>query len=492
MSQKLIICGVIILLQYGIKEIFSWLFFINALILIGVIILERKRPEKTIAWILVLVILPTLGLILYVLVGRNWKRKRNKLNEHFDIPVKDNLAIENCSVKSYYKNLIKLLSVSGNSPLFSNNSITVFKDGKEKFAVFKEQLRKAKHHIHLEYYIVNSDELGNQIKDILIEKAKEGLKVRFIMDRVGSIKVKRKFIRDLRNAGVDVVHYSYFLAPLFRFINTQINYRNHRKIAVIDGQIGFIGGINIGDEYLGKSKLGYWRDTHLMVRGDFVLGLQAVFLNDYWIITKSRGEDFFRKENFQYYFSRSPDPGSITMQLSSSGPDSEYPSIMQGFLKMIALAKKHIYITTPYFVPTESIMDMLKAASLSGIDVRILFPGKSDHALVHFASRTYLSELIKCGAKVYLYDQKSFLHAKVLTVDGKVSTVGTANMDIRSFELNYEINAVIYDEDITGELERMFHEDLQKSVLITQSDLERTPKLTKTFEAVSRVFSSFF
>lgn len=479
-------------MEYDIEQILSRLFFINALILIVIVILERKRPEKTIAWILVLSILPPLGFVLYVLLGRNWKRKRNKLNEHFDIPVLSPVVKELCNVKSDVNKLIKLLSSSGNSPLFTNNQITVLKNGKEKFSALLEELKGAKHHIHLEYYIVNSDQIGNEIKEILIKKASEGIKVRFIMDRVGSIRVKRRFIQELRSAGVDIVQYTYFLAPLFRFINTQINYRNHRKIAIVDGKVGFIGGINIGDEYLGRSNFGYWRDTHLMIKGDFVLGLQGIFLNDFWTIKKDSGEDYLKRENFELYFTKPTGNWGKVLQLASSGPDSEYLSIMQGYLKMIALAKRNIYITTPYFVPTDSIMDMLKVASLSGIDVCILFPQKYDHALVHYASRTYLAELIRCGAKVYLYDKNSFIHAKVMSIDGRLSTVGTANMDIRSFELNYEINAVIYDQEITETLDRMFHEDLQRSTLLTAKDLENTPKLTKIFEAFSRVFSSFF
>lgn len=473
----------------GFRTLLSWLFVINAVISIGVIILERKRPEKTIAWLLIFVVFPPVGLILYVFLGRNWKR--HKLNEDFSPDVRELIhrVISRIDNQDYIP-LVELLAKNSDSPLFIDNDVTVFKDGEEKFNALLKQLKKAKHHIHMEYYIVKNDEIGNKVKKILIEKAKSGVKVRFIMDRVGSIKIGRGYIRDLEKAGVDVVQYSYFLAPILRNINTQINYRDHRKIVVIDGNTGFVGGINIGDEYLGNGKLGYWRDTHLMVKGDFVLGLQAVFLDDFWSIKRANEGYFEYDEEFTKYFPIIKKSGGVIMQLIKSGPDSEYPAIMQGILKMITMAKEHIYITTPYFVPSESIMEALKIAILGDIEVRILFPGKYDHRTVYYASKTYLAELIKCGAKVYFYRNDGFVHAKVMTVDGKISTVGTANMDIRSYELNYEINAVIYDDEITKQIEDMFYEDLKVSRSITQEDIDNSPRLAKAMEAVARVFSS--
>ncbi|MDF2673276.1 MAG: cardiolipin synthetase 2 [Clostridiales bacterium] len=473
----------------GFKTLLSWLFILNAVISVGVIILERKRPEKTIAWLLIFVVLPPLGLILYIFLGRNWKR--HKLNEDFSPDVRELIhRVINRIDNQDYIPLVELLAKNSDSPLFIDNAVTIFKDGEEKFQALLKELKAAKHHIHMEYYIVKNDEIGNKVKKILIDKAKSGVRVRFIMDRVGSIKIGKSYIRDLQKAGVDVVQYSYFLAPILRNINTQINYRNHRKIVVIDGGTGFIGGINIGDEYLGKGKLGYWRDTHIMVKGDFVLGLQAVFLDDFWSIKRANEEFFTYEEAFTKYFPSPKKSDGVIMQLIKSGPDSEFPGIMQGMLKMITMAKTHIYITTPYFVPSESIMEALKIAILGGIDVRILFPGKYDHITVYYASKTYLTELIRCGAKVYLYKKDGFVHAKIMTIDGKISTVGTANMDIRSYELNYEINGVIYNDEITQKLEDMFYEDLEVSRNITLEDIDNSPKLEKAAEAFARVFSS--
>lgn len=474
--------------MHKIELLLSLFFFINIVITILIIILERKRPEKTIAWLLIVVLLPPIGLLLYVFLGRNWKK--HTLNDEISPIIKEILmcTINNIETSEYIS-LIKLLNKNSDSPIFINNDITIFKDGIEKFDALKYELKRAKHHIHLEYFIVKNDKIGNEIKEILINKAKEGVKVKLIIDRVGSIKIGKKFIRELKDANVEVFQYSYFLAPILRNFNTQINYRNHRKIVVIDGYTGFIGGSNIGDEYLGKGRLGYWRDTHLMVKGDFVLGLQAVFFDDYLTIKRANKDYYFNDEDIEEYFPLSKNCSGKIMQLVKSGPDSSYPSILQGIIKMISMAKNNIYITSPYFVPSESIMEALKIAALGGIDVRILFPGKYDHFIVYYASRTYLYELIKCGAKVYFYDKNSFIHAKVITIDGKLSQVGTANMDIRSFELNYEINAVIYDKDKTNELDRLFLKDLEKSTLIKADYYENLPRSIKFIEAVARLFS---
>lgn len=467
----------------------SVFFIINIVITVMVVILERKRPEKTIAWLLIIVLLPPLGVLFYIFLGRNWKR--HKLNNEISPIIKEliNHALNKID-SSEYISLIELLGNNSDSPIFVDNDIEIYKNGIEKFDALKCELLKARHHIHMEYYIVKNDIIGNEIKDILIRKSQEGVKVKFILDRVGSIKLGKAYIAELITAGVEVLQYSYFLAPLLRSINTQINYRNHRKIVVIDGITGFIGGINIGDEYLGKSKLGYWRDTHLMVKGDFVLGLQAVFLDDYITIKKALKEYTFDDDNFESYFPICQKHSGKVMQLVKSGPDSPFPAIMQGTLKMISMAKHHIYITTPYFVPSESIMEALKIAALSGIEVKILFPGKYDHFLVYYASRTFLYELMKCGAKVYLYDKNSFVHAKTMTIDSKLSSVGTANMDMRSHELNYEINAVIYDEGKTQELEKMFYDDISNSVEMTIKYYESLPKIIKLTEAMARTFSS--
>ncbi|EPV4647803.1 TPA: cardiolipin synthase [Clostridium perfringens] len=466
-------------------------FIINVILSVIIVVLERKQPEKTIAWLLILTLLPPIGLILYIFLGRNWKR--HKLNDRINPKINDLISpiLDEYTEKQYVP-LMELLAFNSDSPIFVNNDIKIYKDGVEKFKDLKEELLKAKHHIHLEYYIVNSDEIGNEIKDILIKKALEGVKVRFIIDKVGSSSLKRSYIKDLKKAGVSVVMYSYFLAPLLKVINTQINYRNHRKIVVIDGQVGFLGGINIGDEYLGRNKkFGYWRDTHIMIKGDFVLALQAVFLDDFITIEKANNSYTFYDKEFDKYFPENiVAKERVLMQLVKSGPDSTFPAIMQSVLKMIMTARENIYITTPYFVPPSSIIEALRIASLSGVDVKIIFPEKSDHFMVNKASKSYLAELMDCGIEVYFYDKSSFIHSKTMTIDGKICTLGTANMDIRSFELNYEINTVIYDKEITCKLDALFFEDLLKSRHFKIEEYEKSTKFDKFIEGFARIFSS--
>lgn len=466
------------------------LFFINIVISLAIIGLERKQPEKTIAWLLVFILLPPIGFILYIFLGRNWKLKT--LNKGLSDEMADlvNPIMDRIEDKSY-KSLMQLVATNSQSPIFVNNEVTVLNNGKEKFDALKKELLKAKHHIHLEYYIVKNDSIGNEIKDILIQKSKEGIKVRFIMDRVGSIRLKKSYIRDLERNGIEVAQYSYFLAPILRRINTQINYRNHRKIVVIDGTVGFLGGINIGDEYLGKSSLGFWRDTHIMIKGDCVLGLQSVFMDDFLTIEKANNRyTFYDKEFDKYFPTLETDKGNCIMQLVKSGPESTYPSIMQSIIKMIYMATNYIYITTPYFVPPESVMEALRTSILSGVNVKILVPAKPDHLTVYLASKTYLSELVDCGAEIYCYNKDCFIHGKVLTIDGKMSTVGTANMDRRSYELNYELNSIIYNTNVTRELDEKFMDDLRCSTRLYSEDFSDITKVEKVLQGIARIFSS--
>lgn len=462
---------------------------INLLLVSTIVILEKKRPEKTLAWILILIFIPPVGLILYIFLGRSWKI--NKLDKTISFSLKELLyPLKFPSNLNKYKSLIDLLALNSYSPLFINNEINILNGGYEKFECLKKELLKATNHIHLEYYIVKDDIIGNEIKDILIKKSLQGVKIRFIIDRVGSSKLSGNYVKQLKAAGVEIIFYSYFLAPFLRIVNTQINYRNHRKIVIIDGEVGFLGGINIGDDYLGNGNLGNWRDCHLMIRGDFVLALQSVFLDDYSIIKKTCNENYDLTNNIENFFKSTPIVGSTAMQITRSGPDSEYPSIMQSLIKMISMAKKEINIITPYFVPPEVLMDTLKIAILSGVTVKIIYPKKADHFTVNRASLTYLAELVRCGCKVYLYSDKAFIHSKILTIDNEICTVGTANLDIRSFYLNYEINTVIYDNNITKKLNEIFLEDLKNCVEFNLDNFDNTSLNNKFINGLCRLFSS--
>ncbi|MDK2907275.1 MAG: cardiolipin synthase [Petrotoga sp.] len=473
-----------------------WTFFvlIYAVVATTVIILERKRPEKTISWLLIFAVIPLIGFVIYLFFGRNWKRKKLTsdiyLNSNTTLSQEEKEWLKKVLGENdiQYLQLINLLKRNSKSPLFLGNDIEIFKNGKEKFSSFFKEIENAKESINLEYYIVKDDETGKKLKDLLIKKAKEGVEIKFIMDKIGSGRLKKSYIKQLENAGVEIAFYSYFLSPLLKFVNTQVNYRNHRKIAIIDSKIGFIGGINIGNEYIGKSSLGYWRDLHLKVRGEAVNGLQKIFFEDYQTIVKAERKK--EKIDPSKYFKKQERKGNSLIQIAVSGPESENSSIMQTIHKMITIAKDHIYIATPYFIPNDSILSALKIAALSGIKVKILFPGKMDHFLVYFASRTYLEEIIKYGVEVYFYRKDRFIHSKFVSIDGLISTVGTANIDIRSFELNYEANLLIYDREKTQQIEDIFLEDLKISSHISQDYFNNQPFLIKFTEAFSKIFSN--
>ena len=338
------------------------------------ILFGTKRPEKTLSWILILIILPPIGLLLFIFLGRNWKiNTLDKKTKEKALGLTQISNEKRDTILNEYKDIINLVASNSYSPLFLNNKIKILDGGINKYSTLKEKLINAKEHIHLEYYIVKNDKIGNELKDILIMKAKEGVKVRFIIDKVGSIKLNRKYIKDLRKSGVDVAFYSYVLAPFLRFINTQINYRNHRKIAIIDSRFAFVGGINIGDEYLGLGKMGDWKDCHIMIEGDCVLGLQSVFLDDFSSIKKYNNEEINILNNLDEYFKNYNSYSNIPMQIIKSGPDSQFPSILQVLIKMIMSAQKSINIITPYFIPSEGLMDSLKIALLSGINVCFIF-----------------------------------------------------------------------------------------------------------------------
>jgi cardiolipin synthase len=331
----------------------------------------------------------------------------------------------------------------------------------------------------MEYFGFANDQLGKRFRDILIKKAQEGVKVRIIVDDVGSWKFRFNLGKLLTRFGVEVYYFNKVRVPA---LNSRFNYRNHRKIVVIDGQISYLGGLNIGDQYASKdSYFGYWRDTHLRIQGGVTIGLQTVFLTDLYFISKNY---LFKEE----YFPHQTVTEILPTQIVTSGPDSNWESIMQTYFSAITNADKNIYITSPYLILNESLNIALITAALSGIDVRIILPGKPDHLIVFWGSRSYYQDLIEAGVKIYEY-QRGFIHAKVLSVDQKLASVGTANMDIRSFNHNFEINAIVYDEDFTREIDDQFFADIKASRLITLEDISKTSRLDKIKMGVARLFS---
>ncbi|WP_179232981.1 cardiolipin synthase [Paenibacillus rigui] len=475
------------------KTMSDWIPVISLLFAIAIIFLERRNIGVTWAWLMLLLLLPIIGFIIYIFLGQNLARQKvyrmrprmqERVREQMDLQgdqmQRGTFAYNEPAIERF-RHLIYMNLISSYSPLSQNNEVTVFTDGVRKFETLLECIAEAEQHIHILYYKIGNDETGRRLVQALKRKAKEGVQVRLLYDDIGSLGVNHRLFRELKAAGGAV--YPFFPSKI-PFLNFRLNYRNHRKIAVIDGKVGFIGGFNIGNEYLGMNPVfGYWRDTHLMLYGDAVYRLQVQFLMDWDIASNEK----LTMEPVELFPEMSHTP-KTAVQIVSSGPNSEKQQIKNGYIKMIFQARKSIYLQTPYFVPDDSMFNALKIAVLSGIDVRIMIPKRADHLLVHFASYSYLRDLLQAGAKCYLYSN-GFLHAKTMIVDGQAASVGTANLDHRSFELNFEVTAFLYGEDVASRLEAIFEEDMKNSELLTWEKYGKRKLLTRAAESMARLLS---
>ncbi|TCN27770.1 cardiolipin synthase [Mesobacillus foraminis] len=466
---------------------------LNIIFAVFVIFQERRDASSTWAWLLVLFFIPVLGFIMYLLLGQNLSRSRLfKWEDKKKIGIEQSLDIQLKNIRSgqfefhneperFSQELIYMHLLGNDAPMTRDNSVEIFTDGNDKFDQLLNDIKSARHHIHLQYYIIKNDNLGKRIREALINKAKEGVKVRVLYDELGSRGLTRRFFSELRKAGGEV---EVFFPSKFALINFRLNYRNHRKIVIIDGKIGYIGGFNIGDEYLGLNpRFGYWRDTHLRILGTSVHAIQTRFILDWNQASYSH--------DIEYDPVLFPDPemkGSVGLQIVTSGPDSEWSQIKNGYIKMISLANKSILIQTPYFIPDASLLDALRIACLSGVEVKIMIPNKPDHIFVYWATLSNIGELLKAGAQVYIYDY-GFIHAKSIVVDERITTVGTANIDIRSLNLNFEINAFIYDTKIAKALITAFERDMEHSRLLTWDSYQQRSKWIRFKESISRLLS---
>lgn len=455
-----------------------------------IILLERRSPAKTVAWLFVLAFLPYVGFLFYILFGRNWRKRRwvdakelidysrveNAINRYTDRLL--STATVNLALGSNER-LMFMLIQSAYAPLTVNSKVTVLKDASEKYPLLFDMLENACRYIHLEYYIIRNDTTGRKLVDLLLKKAEEGVEVRVLYDAVGSSSFGRSQKKRLEDGGVKV---SSFLPVRFPILNSSLNYRNHRKIAVVDNQ-ALVGGINIGDEYLGQGTLGYWRDTHLLLEGDSVNAVHLIFLLDWFFSSEEEislgdyitpGQPLFPEQHY--------------VQVAASGPDSEWESVHQMYFSIITTAENSLYITSPYFIPGDSILMAMKTAALSGVDVRLLIPGIPDHKIVYWATNSYLEEIMEAGVRVYFY-QKGFVHSKVLIADGSVASVGTANMDERSFKHNFEVNALIYTREVVEEIETQFFQDLldSKEIKLEEYCQKSLPKRLR--ESLARLLS---
>lgn len=471
-------------------QIGTIILYANILLAFVVVFLERRNPSATWAWLLVLVFIPVLGFVLYLFLGQDIRRIKlftMKLGEDEDKIQKQYERLLHLKSFDYGhpalqkdKDLILLHLHNAGSIFTHDNRITVLNNGQEKFPALIQALKDAKDHIHMEYYIIRNDAIGNEIREILVQKAQEGVEVRLLGDGMGCMMLPKSFYRTIREAGGQT---AIFFPPFLPYVNVRVNYRNHRKITVIDGKKAFIGGMNLADEYLGREKkYGFWRDTHYIIEGSAVDFLQVRFMADWQFAIRSKMPFSPR------YFPAKTAAGTTGIQIVTGGPDSKWQAIRQGFFKMIMSAEKNIYIHTPYFVPDDSLAEALKTAALGGVDVRIMIPDKPDHPFVHWASTSFLSELLDAGAKAYMYTN-GFLHSKSVLVDGRIASVGSSNFDSRSFKMNFEVNAVIYEPAVVQELEGYFLQDLRDCVEMTPAFYRRRSVLIRMKESIARLIS---
>ncbi|MGO3728708.1 cardiolipin synthase [Enterococcus viikkiensis] len=470
------------------------LFFliINTILSFIIVFRERKDTVNTWAWLLVLTFIPVLGFVLYIFFGKGISKERI-----FDMKIQTKIGM-NVEVQQQQRafhrglfpkpntdqvdprQLIYMLTIFESSLYTTNNDVVLYTDGREKFDALLEDIQQAKYHIHMEYYIYRADALGLEVRAALIVAASRGVKVRLLLDAWGSTQANRHFFAPLIEAGGEVE----FFFPLFLpYINPRMNYRNHRKIVVIDGEIGYTGGFNVGDEYLGLvEKFGYWRDNHLRIRGQAVYTLQNRFLMDW--NSQQKNEVVYQPD----YFPEIESKGKLALQIVSSGPDSEHEQIKMTYLKMINLAKKEILIQTPYYIPDASIHEGLKLALLSGVKVRIQIPNKPDHLLVYWATYSFVAELIEYGAIIETYEN-GFIHAKTMVIDSGIASVGSANIDVRSFKLDFEVNTIVYDSDFAEQVREAFYQDSMRSELLTQEKYNQRGTWIKFKEGIARLIS---
>lgn len=475
----------------NITSILYVIYIIFTIVLVIRILLDNNSPEVSVAWLLSIIFLPYIGAVLYLLGGINWK-KHKILKHRPEITFQEELGsildrqkifMGEISTKidnDIAKNMILSLQ-SSNSIITLNNKTELFFSGEPLFTSLMNDLEKAEKSIHLEYFIFRSDNIGNKFADILKKKSKEGVEVKILFDGVGCFnKMTRKFKRNISEAGIST---KYFLDPTNVLAGRLLNYCNHRKIVVIDGIIAYTGGMNIGDEYItGGNKFDSWRDTHVRLEGESVNMLQSVFLSDW---RNSGGKSI---QSHTYFPTAVVTEENLPMQIVVSGPDSDWYSLEKLYFNMIMNANGVIYVQTPYFIPSSSLLNALETAALCGVEVNLMITGNPDKKIPFWVAHTYFDSLLAAGVNIFLY-KKGFLHSKVLIVDSTISTVGSCNMDIRSFHLNYEVNAVYYNEKITEQLIDQFKHDLQFCVKINDTDRKKLNVLKRLRNSLFRIIS---
>lgn len=449
---------------------------------IVVIVLDNRNPVKTMAWVLVLIFLPVVGLVLYFFFGRSQRRERIIGKKLYSRLMKKSMieyqAQDVGRIPPSYARIISLFRNTNQSFPFDGNLVQTYTSGGSFLQSLLRRLQQAEKHIHVEFYIFEDDAVGRLVRDVLIEKAQAGVEVRVIYDDVGCWHVPHAFFEQMREAGIEVRSFLKVRFPLF---TSKVNYRNHRKIVVIDGKVGFVGGMNLAERYIRGISWGIWRDTHLMLEGKAVHGLQTTFLLDWYFVDRTLLTS-------ARYFPRMDSCGPALVQVVTSEPVGPWREIMQGLCQAIVSARRYFYIQTPYFLPTETILAAMQTAALSGVDVRLMLPMHADSGVTHLGSCSYLADVLRAGVKVYFY-KKGFLHSKLMVSDDELSTVGSTNVDFRSFEHNFEVNAFVYDQETALQVREIFLQDQRDSIQLFPKNWARRPWYQKAGESVIRLLA---
>lgn len=449
------------------------------------VLMDNKQPEKTMVWILVLCFMPIVGIIFYLFFGQNTRKEKVISERSMDLLMKRSMLEfaeqENLHIPRRNRPLMKLFTNQNWALPFKDNEVSIFTDGYEFVSTLLYNIGQAQDHIHLDTYIIEDDPLGNLVADALIDKARQGVEVRLLYDDVGCWRVKDRFFNRMKAAGIQVYA---FMPVRFPAFTGKVNYRNHRKLCVIDGKVGFIGGMNIALRYVKGTARQAWRDTHLCIRGGAVYAIQRAFLVDWYFVSRTLVTDR------RYYppVDKTIDNNCLT-QIVTSSPVSPWPDIMQGYVRVLLQAHRYVYMESPYFLPTEPVLFAMRTAALAGVDVRLIVPRHGDAKLVEWASRSYLMEVIEAGVKVYLYEP-GFNHSKILVSDDNLSSCGSTNIDFRSFENNFEANAFFFNEGMALRLKKVFLTDQAQSTLVDDvSYFIKRPFLQRLLESLVRLLS---
>ena len=452
---------------------------------ISVLLLENRNPAKSLSWVMVLLFIPVIGMFFYLLLGQDYRKKKiiskKSIRSVIDRPVAsfDINKLDTTLMSDNQLNLVKLLYKNSESAGYAFNKIDVLSDGESTFKAVFEAIRKAKDHIHIEFFIFDDDKISNQLRELLIQKSREGVRVRLIYDYWGSFNLSKKYLKSMKEAGI---YFRPFLPFRWRISrSSKINYRNHRKLIIVDGITGFTGGLNIADRYIYGNSLGKWRDTFVQMEGSVVHGLQLLFMVDWFFVDRKLidGPEYF------------PEPKKFEqnlIQLVNSGPDSDWEAIMQGIASAISSATKYVYIQSPYFMPTDVIAICMQMAALSGVDVRLMIPERSDSRLSDASTSSYLGQALEAGVRVFRYNN-GFLHSKAIVIDDFISIVGSCNLDERSFVQNFEANAFIYDPTTAVKLRKLYTDDIVNCDELSLEAWTNRKRRQKLKESFARLFS---